>query len=180
MITVISGTNRPGSMTRVAAEHYYNVIKGKTEEEVHFIGLDDIQDVLLHAGMYSPDNMDSKLVELQDKAIIPANKFVVVSPEYNGSIPGVLKLFIDAISIREYKANFVGKKALLVGVASGRAGNLRGNDHMTGVFNHVGVTVFPNKLPLSGFPKLLGEDGKIADEGTLSVIDSHIDSFLKY
>jgi NAD(P)H-dependent FMN reductase len=48
-------------------------------------------------------------------------------------VPGSLKLFIDACSVREYKQNFKGKKAALVGIASGRAGNLRGMDHLTGV-----------------------------------------------
>jgi len=104
---------------------------------------------------------------------------VFISPEYNGSYPGVLKLFLDAISIREYARSFKQKKAALCGVASGRAGNLRGIDHLTGVLNHVGVIVMPNNLPLSSIDKLCDENGEI-NASTSELISSFIDDFLAF
>src|SRR5690606_4596895 len=56
-----------------------------------------------------------------------ADNFIIVMPEYNGSFPGVLKLVIDSCNPEIFKH----KSFALVGVSSGRAGNLRGMDHLT-------------------------------------------------
>lgn len=179
MITVISGSNRKGAKTHIFAKYYAATLRTKTKETVNYISLEEIQNELLHADMYNPEAMGDTLKSLQDSTILPAEKFVFLIPEYNGSFPGIVKLFIDAISIRNYKANFVGKKALLVGIASGRAGCLRGMDHLTGVLNHVGVTVMPNKLPISSIGSILNDKNEI-DESMTTVINSHIDSFLQF
>ena len=112
--------------------------------------------------------------------MLPAQKFIFISPEYNGSFPGVLKLFLDACSVREYKATFKGKKAALVGIATGRAGNLRGMDHLTGILNHLGIIVLPNKVPISKIDQLYGESGDIADAVTLRLIERHVEEFLAF
>lgn len=179
MITVISGTNRKDAKTHIFAKQYAETLRSKYSEAVDYISLEEIQNDLLHDDMYNPASMKDALRELQDNTMIPASKFVFVVPEYNGSYPGIVKLFIDAISIRNYKDNFVGKKALLVGVASGRAGCLRGLDHLAGALNHVGVTVFPNKLPISSIGSILDEQNNI-NENTQTVINNHIDSFLNF
>jgi chromate reductase, NAD(P)H dehydrogenase (quinone) len=105
---------------------------------------------------------------------------VYIVPEYNGGFPGVLKLFLDACSVREYKKTFKGKKAALVGIATGRAGNLRGLEHLTGILNHVGTVVLPNRLPISSIEKLMDDDGIIRDPATLKVIEKQMDEFLLF
>ncbi len=179
MITIISGTNRKGSKTRIFAAYCAEQLKTKTQEAVEFIALEDIPHDWFFADMYKPSEQAKSLAELQDKAILPAQKFLILSPEYNGGMPGALKLFIDAISIREYVANFKGKKAALIGIASGRAGNLRGCDQGTTVLNHVGVQVMPNKLPISQIGSLL-EGKTITDKATLDTLDQFLDAFLAF
>ena len=178
MITVISGTNRPNSLTSVAANHYVTFLRKNTEEQVNFLSLESLSNDILHADMYQPTKQAASLAQLQDEFIIPANKFVFVLPEYNGSFPGVLKLFIDACSVRENKKNFKGKKAALIGVADGRAGNLRGLDHLTGMLNYLGVIVMPDRLPISSFSKLIDKETRqITDEPTLLTIENHTKEF---
>ncbi len=82
--------------------------------------------------------------------------------------------------MREYFHNFDGKKAALIGVATGRAGNLRGMEHLTGVLNYLGTIVMPNKLPISRISKLKNGNGEIADEETLKVMDAHAREFLAF
>jgi NAD(P)H-dependent FMN reductase len=101
-------------------------------------------------------------------------------PEYNGSFPGSVKLFIDACTVREYSRNFKDKKAALVGIASGRAGNLRGMDHLTGVLNYLGMTVMPDKLPISSIFKLKNGNGEVTDEDTLKIMEAHAKAFTAY
>ena len=130
--------------------------------------------------MYENENQTDSLSKIQDEYMISASKFIYLTSEYNGSFPGVVKLFLDACSIRDLKDTFEGKKAALVGIASGRAGNLRGMDHLSDILNHLGTVVFPNKLPISSIWKLLNEDKDLIDEETMQVIENQIDKFLKF
>lgn len=180
MITVISGTNRRGSQTEKFAKQFYKIIKSKTKEQVKYFSMQKLPDDVLHVTMYQNKKQSKSLRKIQEEVMIPADKFLVISPEYNGSFPGVLKLFLDACSIHEYKPTFKGKKAGLVGIASGRAGNLRGMDHLATVFNHVGTEVMGNKLPISKIESLMDSKGKITDENTLSTMEKFVDDFLKY
>lgn len=179
MITIISGTNRKNSKTREVANHYFEVFKELADEEVKLLCLEDVPLSMLNADMYSEAGQSEGITNIQDEYMIPAKKYFIISPEYNGSYPGVLKLFLDAVSIRQYKETFKGKKAGLAGVASGRAGNLRGMDHLMGVLHHVGTDVMPGKLPLSQIGNLT-EDGKIVDEGTIGAIRGQVEAFLAY
>ncbi len=179
MITVISGVNRKGSKTKIFAHQYAALLREAGAEEVKFLALEDVNHDWFHAAMYGAADQSESLAKLQDEYILPASKLVFVMPEYNGSFPGVVKLFIDACSVREYQKNFVGKKAALIGVASGRAGNLRGLDHFADILNHVGTISFPNKLPISSIGELLNEDNEI-NAHTVQVMREHAVSFLKF
>src|SRR5690606_41407500 len=72
-----------------------------------------------------------------------SDKFLYIIPEYNGSYPGALKVFIDAC---EFPASFYHKKAALVGHSSGKYGNIRGIDHFTGVCHYMQMHVMPLKI----------------------------------
>ncbi len=180
MITVISGTNRKHSEALHFAKHYYHLLAAKASEPVKLLALEDIPHDWFHADMYEKGQQTPSLAALQDEYMLPATKFVYVIPEYNGGFPGALKLFLDACSIREYKPTFSGKKAALVGVATGRAGNLRGIDHLTGILHHVGTLVLPQILPISSIEKLMDDQGNITDPGTLTAIERQMSAFLAF
>jgi chromate reductase len=114
---------------------------------------------------------------IEQTELIPANKFIFVSPEYNGSIPGVLKAMFD---ISDIQKAWWGKKALLTGVSTGRAGNLRGMEHLTGILHYMKVVVHPNKLPISDVSKLFDEKGSITDKATLRAIETQLDEFIDF
>ena len=180
MITIISGTNRKGSVTEVFAKQFHKIFKAKTKEKIKFISLQKLPKDVLHNMMYNPKKQSKGLKKMQEESLMSSNKFFFVAPEYNGSFPGVLKLFIDACSVYEYQATFKGKKAALVGVASGRAGNLRGLDHLSGVLNHVGTQVMPNKLPISNTGQLMNDKGEISNKATLQAMENQVDAFLNF
>jgi chromate reductase, NAD(P)H dehydrogenase (quinone) len=180
MIVIISGTDRKDGLTHTLADHYFQEISKKTEEKVVVFSLENLPPDLYGPNMYKKDTLSDAFQTIENELLIPANKFVFVIPEYNGTFPGILKLFIDAASIRSKMAIFKGKKAALVGVSTGRAGNIRGLEHFTSVMMFMGVAVLPQLLPLSLFHKLLNDDKQIQDEGTLKVIDGQIDGFLGF
>jgi NAD(P)H-dependent FMN reductase len=98
-------------------------------------------------------------------------------PEYNGSYPGVLKAMID---ITDVKKVWWWKKALLTGVSTGRAGNLRGMDHITGSLHHLNVFVHPNKLPISMIDKVMDGMGVINSQATITAINLQLDQFINF
>jgi NAD(P)H-dependent FMN reductase len=181
MITVISGTNRKESISKKVAKQVYELLKENTSEEIKFLSLDELPDGILHVDMYGSENQSKELALIQDEYIVPAYKFYFVIPEYNGSFPGILKLFIDACSVRKYKESFHGaKKAALLGIASGRAGNLRGLEHFSGVLNYLQITVMPSHQPIGTIEKMLDDQGNIKDEGTIKAIENQVLRFINY
>ncbi len=180
MITIISGTNRRNSRTFPIAKQIFELFRKKTVEHIELLNLEDLPLDFIHTGMYDSTGQNRTLGKLQDNYIIPTDKLFILSPEYNGSYPGILKLFIDACSIREYKATFAGKKAALAGVSTGRAGNLRGLDHLRASLNHMGTIVMPSVLPLSNVDSITDEKGYITDLATLKSMEATVESFLKF
>jgi NAD(P)H-dependent FMN reductase len=171
MITVIAATNRKDSEALDFAKFYAQVLSTQTDEEVKLLALEEEAHDWFHPNMYAEEGQSASVARLQDEYMIPAAKFVFVIPEYNGSFPGALKLFLDACSVRAYHETFRGKKAALLGVATGRAGNLRGMDHLTGILHYLGMIVLPNKLPVSSIRKLADKQGNITDAETRGVIE---------
>jgi len=166
MYTIISGTNRPGSHTEKVARQYQKIFRAKGIEAKIFSlqGLDVLEK--------NPD-----FLKAENEFLVPTQKFIFLTPEYNGSFPGVLKAMIDISDIRK---TWWGKKALLTGVSTGRAGNLRGMDHLTGVLNYVRMIVHHNKLPISVIDKVMDEGGTITDKNTLLAIDQQVDEFINF
>ncbi len=165
MYLIISGTNRKDSFTLRIAKLYQSILK-KKNIEAHVLSL---------VGL---DLMDRNpaVIELEKKWLLPAEKYIFISPEYNGSIPGVLKCLID---VSDVKKVWKGKKALLTGVSKGRAGNLRGMDHLTGIMHYVGTVVHPNKLPISVVDTLFKED-EMSHQETIREINRQLDEFIHF
>ena len=163
MYTIISGTNRIGSHTEKVAEEYQRILKNKNIDANIFSlkGLD-----VLHRS--------EGILKAETEILIPTDKFIFIIPEYNGSYPGVLKAMIDNSDIRKVW-NF--KKALLTGVATGRAGNLRGMDHLSDTLHYMKMNVFYNKLPISVIDKVMDDEGRLNDE-TIKAVNKQIDEFL--
>ena len=166
MITIISGTNRNDSMTFRVASFYHRLLVEKGQD-ARLVSLEGI--AVWERG--------SDLLQMEEEYLVPAQKIVFVMPEYNGSVPGILKLMMDNSDIKKC---WWFKKAMLVGVADGRAGNLRGLDHMTNILNYMKMNVLYNKVPLSRINEEINADGQILKETTAFTIEQQVDDFIKF
>jgi len=166
MHTIISGTNRTGSYTFKIAAQYQQLLAEK-----------GIEAALVSLEHLDVSKRNAAIRKLEEELLIPTTKFIFIAPEYNGSIPGVLKSLLDVSDIEK---DWWGKKALLVGVSTGRAGNLRGMDHLTGILNYLKMIVHPNKLPISMVHKLVNDEGLIIEKGTLNTISVQLDEFIAF
>lgn len=173
MITIISSTNRPGSSTLKLAQYYQDKLREKGVE-AGLLSLLQLPPNIIQTDLYG--NRSAEFKPIQD-IITKTEKFLFVIPEYNGSFPGVLKVFIDACSFPE---SFYEKKAALVGVSSGKYGNIRGVDHFTGICNYIHLHVMPLKIHIPSIHKELDENGQLFKEDTLKFTNEQIDKFIKF
>ena len=173
MVTIISSTNRPGSSTFKLAQYYQARLKEK-RVEASLLSLTQLPSNLIATDLYG--KRSPEFVPIQD-VITKTEKFLFVIPEYNGSFPGVLKVFIDACSFPE---SFYEKKAALVGLSSGKYGNIRGIDHFTGVCHYMHLNVMSLKIHIANIRNELDAQGNLHKEDTLKFVNEQIDKFIKF
>lgn len=166
MITIISGTNRPNSNTKKIALQYSKLLKEK-QQNCQLLALDE----------FSVTQKDDDFKMMEEKFFHNVEKIIILMPEYNGSYPGILKMLLDNADIRKC---FWHKKVLLTGISSGRAGNLRGMDHLTGVLLYLKMTVHFNRLPISRVETLLDKNDELKDVMALEAIDNQLTEFLAF
>jgi len=167
MLTIISGSSREDNNTRRVASEYQRILKEQFEQEANIYALDSIDGTV----------RDVNFKEAEQQLLVPADKFIILMPEYNGSYPGILKLMIDNTDVKNVWWH---KKVLLVGVSTGRAGNLRGMEHLTGVLLHMKMLVHPNRLPISLVDKLMNKDYQFTDQNTLQAIQTQLAEFIEF
>jgi len=161
VITIISGTNRPENVSLRVAGAIMELLTSM-DIEVQLLDLQKLpRDFAFRNDVFG--NPDPGFTAIAEQFIVNAEKFIFVVPEYNGSFPGVCKTFIDAV----WPEAFKGKKAALVGLSSGRAGNLRGLDHLTGILHYLNIAVLPSKVNIMHIEDQLGGEGNLTDEKTL-------------
>jgi chromate reductase len=152
MITIISSTNRPGSATLKVAKYYQKRLL-EMGTEAGLLSLTDLPPNLIQTDLYGKRS------------------------EEFGRMLEVLKVFVDACDFPE---SFYEKKAALVGVSSGKYGNIRGIDHFTGVCHYFNLHVMPLKLHIANIKTELDANGDLYKEDTLKFTDEQMEKFIKY
>ena len=103
--------------------------------------------------------------------------FVIAAPEYNGSVPGVLKNAIDWVS-RFKPQPFNGKHALLLSASPSMVGGNRGLWALRVPLEHLGARVYPDMFSLAQVHKAFDAQGKIADQQLAGRLDQTIAGFM--
>lgn len=172
MIYIISGTNRKDSKTlevsKVVQKEFKNIGK-----DAHIIDLCELPFDTLHTANYGK-NIPPKIadaVQLLNKA----EGLFIVTPEYNGSFPGVLKYFIDYFS---YPETFEYRPVAFVGLGW-RWGGLRPVEHLQQVFNYRNAFIFPERVFITNAPTVLSE-GELKDEKILALIQKQVQGFVRF
>jgi NAD(P)H-dependent FMN reductase len=172
-VVVFSCTNRPNSNTLKVSRIYERIIKSKNTG----VKLLDFS-FLPHNIAFSESfgNRSQSYQKLISEFVTAENKFVFVVPEYNGSFPGILKTFLDSVHPREW----ADKDACLVGIADGRAGNLRGMEHLTGILGYLKMHVYHDKLPISNIANIINPEGNFTSNEQFKVCESQVNGFLAF
>ncbi|MGD1089126.1 MAG: NADPH-dependent FMN reductase [Verrucomicrobiota bacterium] len=173
MITLIVGTNRPGSNTRKVAaqiETFYAALK----VPLHVLDL-----AQLPPEIFSPSSYAEKPRSFQPfaDAVLQSAGLHVVTPEYNGSVPGVLKYFIDMLKFPE---SFDQKPVCFTGLAAGIWGALRPVEQLQAIFIYRNAHIFPARVFLPQINNLLDASGKLKDPDLLVRLKAQVDGFAEF
>ena len=106
-----------------------------------------------------------------------SDAFVIVSPEYNGSMPGVLKNAIDWVS-RVRPQPFNGAHALLLSASPSMVGGNRSLWALRVPLEHLGVRVYPDMFSLAQAHQAFTDDGRLVDERRQARLDDTVGGFL--
>jgi len=173
MVTIIAGTNRPGSTTLKLAKYYQKTLAQKGLQ-TGILSLTELPDTLIATDLYG--KRSEAFAKIQER-VTATQKFLFIIPEYNGSFPGVLKTFIDACTFPE---SFYDKKAALVGLSSGKYGNIRGIEHFTGICNYINLHVMPLKIHITSVKNELDLNDELHLPETIKFTGEQMDKFIKY
>src|SRR5918999_2164346 len=90
-----------------------------------------------------------------------ADALLFVTPEYNGSIPGVLKNAIDWASARHRGSSLENKTVAVAGVTTGQYGTIWAQQDLRKVLGIAGARVVHGELPVARGQKAFDESGRL-------------------
>ena len=173
MITLIVGTNRPGSNTRKVAAQLEEIY-AELKVPVQVLDL-----AKLPPEIFAPTSYAEKPKSFQPFAdtVLQSAGLHVVTPEYNGSVPGVLKYFIDMLKFPE---SFEQRPVCFTGLAAGIWGALRPVEQLQAIFGYRNAYNFPVRVFLPQINNLLDASGKIKDAELLERLKAQADGFAEF
>lgn len=111
----------------------------------------------------------------------PLDAVLFVTPEYNRSVPGVLKNALDVGSRPYGQSVWEGKPAAVVSASPGGIGGFGANHHLRQslVFLNVPAMQQPEAY-IGGANKLFDENGNIANDGTRKFLHGFMEAFARW
>lgn len=106
-----------------------------------------------------------------------AHGFVIASPEYNASMPGVLKNAIDWVS-RARQQPFNERHGLLLSASPSMVGGNRGLWSLRIPLEHLGARIYPDMFSLAQAHTALDDAGQIVDDRLRARFDDTVGNFL--
>jgi NAD(P)H-dependent FMN reductase len=173
MIVLIIGTNRPGSSTRRVARHLEEIYR---EMDVP-VSVLDLAELPAEAFLPAAYTQKPKSFQPFSDMVLRADGLVVVTPEYNGGPPGILKHFIDLL---KYPESLQLRPVCFVGLSSGMWGGLRPVEHLQQVFGYRNAHIYPERVFLPQVQELLGGIGRITNTEVMGRLRSQASGFVDF
>jgi NAD(P)H-dependent FMN reductase len=173
MMTLLIGTNRPGSNTRKVARHIEEIYAA-LKVPLKVLDLAEMPQEIFLPSSYAQKPESFRPFSA---AILKASGLVVITPEYNGSIPGVLKYFIDMLKFPE---SFERRPVCFVGLAAGVWGALRPVEQLQQIFCYRNAYLYPERVFLSHINTLLDDHGRLKSTELLDRLKAQAEGFVTF
>lgn len=170
-VAIIVGSLRKASINKKLARALEKT--GNDNLRFVIIPLDDVP-------LYNQDletNLPEPVKKFKD-AVAATDAVLFVTPEYNRSIPGVLKNAIDWGSRPSGKGVWKGMPAAMAGTSGGHAGTAVAQGHLRSVLTMVGMALTAQpEAYIVDRPDMIAEDGTVTDEKTEAFLRKFLASF---
>ncbi len=168
----ISGSLRTGSYNTALLRAAQGILPG-------YIELGDISDVPFYDGDVESEGVPDAVLRLQ-KQLAGASGLLLASPEYNNSVPGVLKNAIDWLSrpSGELKNVFRDKPVAVLGASPGGFGTVMAQSAWLPVFRSLGARQWSGgRLMVSGAGRLFDDHGGLTDSALQERLEQYVRGF---
>lgn len=175
-IGVVLGSARKNSFSKKVANAFVSYLPDKYE--VNFI---DISQLELFNQDYDDEGTVPNSWDLFRTEISQMNGFIFVTPEYNRSVPPILKNALD-IASRPYGQNhWSGKPGVIVSVSPGALGGFGANHHLRQTLAFLNVyTMQQPEIYLSNIADALDDDGILNNERVSGFLKSSADAYIDW
>ncbi len=173
MIHILVGTNRKDSRSAELAE----IIRPLYEAQGQAIKIMNVGDVgleELNNESYGEGQKPAKLQAAVEE-LLTSDGLVVICPEYNGSMPGALKYFIDHW---KYPDSFEFRPVAFIGLG-GMFGGLRPVEHLQQVFGYRNSFIYPERVFLHNVWGILKE-GQIDHDMNNQLLEKQAQGFCRF
>lgn len=176
IIGVIVGSLRKESLNRKMANVLIKLAPSSLS--LHIIEIRDL--TLYNQDLEDENNIPDSWKKFREE-IKKCDGILFVTPEYNRSIPGVLKNAID-IGSRPYgKSAWTGKPAAVISVSPGAIGGFGANQHLRQTFVFLDIQAMQQPEAYIGQAgDLFDKSGEISKEETKKFLSKFIDSFAEW
>jgi chromate reductase len=143
------------------------------------IEIGDISGIPLYDADLEAEGIPDSVIQLK-KQLVEASGLLLFSPEYNNSVPGVLKNTIDWMSRpSEGLGNvFSGKPVAISGASPGGFGTVLAQNAWLPIFRLLGAHIFSGgRLMVSGAASIFDVDGSLADDAVRERLEKYIREF---
>jgi len=170
-VVIVVGSLRKGSFTRRLANALIKMAPSALKFEIVEIG---------HLSLYNQDldsNPPADWVALKDR-IRKADAVLFMTPEYNRSVPGVLKNAIDIASRPYGQSAWNGKPAAVISVSPGAISAFGAHHHLRQSLVFLNMPAMPQpEAYIGGADKLVDDQGDITNASTRDFLVKFIESF---
>ena len=176
MIAIVCGTNREDAVSKKISRIYKKHLDNLSEES-QIIDLAELPYDFAFSALYSKSGKNQEFNKYR-QWMIEANKFIFIVPEYNGSFPGVLKMFIDGL---KFPDTFKNKKCALTGLSSGVQGGGLALSHLTDIFNYCGMNVLALKPKLARISENMDMEREVITNSLYNeLIEEQVNGLIKF
>jgi chromate reductase, NAD(P)H dehydrogenase (quinone) len=145
--------------------------------------IESIEGIPLYNGdIEASEGIPQRVTELK-KALIESDGVLLATPEYNNSMPGVLKNAVDWLTRppSDIRAVFGGKPVALMGASPGGFGTILSQNAWLPVLRTLGTKPwFGGRLLVSRAQSVFDEHGKMTDETSRKQLQQFLNGFLEF
>ena len=175
-ILILSGTDRHGSNAERVSRYVAGLYSQQEGINAKVVSLSEYPLASLAGGPYK--NRPDDVIQFNEP-FMQADGIVFVVPEYNGSFPGILKLFIDHLPFPDALKD---RPVAFIGEASGYFGGLRAVEHLQMVAAYRYAVMFPERVFIPAVHKEFDPEHGLSDPLRQSLLVSqcrHFPDFIR-